>query len=332
MHTIIDASSGISPLGPSKKVRAGIRKAIKGIGRYPDSEALALKKLFLSKYGIRTENLCLAQSMDELIYRIPAVIKPEKVLVFGPALNIYEEASSAAGADTFYVNPDEHTRCITDTEQLKNKIKDSDLLFAANPNRINGRVFQPNVFDLILSEASAKKAPFVIDESLIEFSDAESCHKYIGNMKNIIVLQTTAFFYGLPGLELAYAVASPEMVIALKSRQCSAVNHLSLEAARIAFKDNVYRKNVKKYIDAEKAYIKKKIKRARGVEYMDSDSPVFLIKLPHKNESLLRTIKKAGFHIQDCKDINGLHELYLRLSVLKHDYNSKLLRIIVDRL
>ncbi len=332
MNAFIDVSAGISPLGPSKKVRARIRKAIKGLGCYPDSEARALNKLFLSKYGIRAENICLAHSLHELVYHIAAIVKPKKVLVLGPALRIYEEASSAAGADTFYFSPDEHTGCITDTDQLKKKIQNCDVLFAANPNRINGRLIHTEVFDLMRAEAGRRKVPLVIDESLIEFTGAESYYSCANDMKNVIVLQTTALFYGLPGLELAYAVASPEMVIALKNRQCSTINHLALEAARAAFKDNAYRKNLKKYIDTEKAYIRKKLKKTDGVTLLDSDSNVFLLKLSDNREILLRSLKRAGLHIQDCEHIEGLREHYFRLSVLKHDLNSKLLRIITEGL
>lgn len=331
MKAFIDVSAGISPLGPSKKVKASIRKAIKGIGCYPDAEAGALKKLFLSKYGIRSEHICLAHSLDELIYNIAAVIKPEKVLVLGPALSIYEKASSAAGADVSYVITDEHTGCIPAADAFKKEIKNCDLLFAANPNRIHGRLIDTEIFDLMCSESGMRDVPLVIDETLIGFTDAEDCQATFKDMKNIIALQTTALLYGLPGLELAYAIASPEMVTALKNRQRSTINYLALEATRAALKDTVYRKNLKRYIDAETAYIRKKIEKADGVMLLESDSNIFLLRLPEKKEMLLHSLKRAGLHVQDCEHIEGVHNDYVRLSVLKHDYNNKLLRIITDR-
>ena len=56
-------------------------------------EMAGLKRLFKSKFGLSTENLLFANSIKELIYLVPSVLKPARVLIAGPALDIYEDAA-----------------------------------------------------------------------------------------------------------------------------------------------------------------------------------------------------------------------------------------------
>jgi len=106
-NKLIDGSSGVSPLGPSNKVKASVRKAIKKINRGFSDNGVLLKRLFESKFGLSPENMLFANSLKELIYLIPAVLGPRRVLIVGPALNIYEDAAQSAGAEVSYISATE---------------------------------------------------------------------------------------------------------------------------------------------------------------------------------------------------------------------------------
>jgi threonine-phosphate decarboxylase len=327
-NKVIDISSGISPLGPSKKVRASIRKEIKNIKNYPDPELTKLRRLLISKSGLSGGGILFANSIKELIYLIPDVFKPKKVLVIGPALRIYEEAVSSAGAKISYLNSDEKSGFITDVELTKEKIKGVDLLFIANPNRITGRSIDRRILYESFSSAEEEKLHVVMDESLIEFTEDDRYYNDILSCNNFITIRTTANFYGLPGLELAFAVSSPSMIVKLKQKNLSCVNSLAIEAARTALKDNVYKKLTRKYINDEKKLLVNALKKIRGIKCYDSDSNLLLIKLDCPGEKIINTLASAGFMIRECRDIEGLNGSFLRFSVFKHEYNLKFIRIL----
>jgi threonine-phosphate decarboxylase len=199
-------------MGPSKRVKAAIRKSAKQIKRFPDMEASRLKHLFLSKLGIHQDFILFANSIKELIYFIPSVFKPTRVVIIGPALRIYEKAALAVGADVTYVTADDKSAFIPDGKFIREKMRVADMVFLANPNRVTGKLMDKNILDLVLSESTSRGVKIVLDESLIEFSEGDSYVSDIAGLDHVIVLRTTAFFYGLPGLELSCAFSSPPAI------------------------------------------------------------------------------------------------------------------------
>ncbi|MEW6109137.1 MAG: aminotransferase class I/II-fold pyridoxal phosphate-dependent enzyme [Nitrospirota bacterium] len=326
----IDISGGISPLGPSKKVKAAIRKAIKNVRDHYEPELARLGKLFSSKYGVPEDGILFSNSVRELIYLITAVFMPKKVLVAGPALKIYEEASSAAGAEVLYLNASEGSGFKTGTEIIGKIPQGVDLLFIANPNRITGRLTDRDVMNGILSFAAEKDILAVVDESLIEFAE-QDCY-CIDNLKmdNIIFLRTTANFYGLPGLELACAVSSGSITEDLTKRKTCTLNALAVAAAKAAFKDKTYKRLARELVKKEKNNITEKIKKINGIKVYSSDSNIILVKTVCPGERVLNSLARHGFLVQDCRDIEGLDDSFLRFSISKHEYNLKLLRILTD--
>lgn len=327
---IIDASSSVAPLGPSKKVKAAVRKAVKHIRRFSDHEALKLIKLLVSKYRISEDGVLFASSIDELVYRIPAVFQPRRVLIIGPALRMYEKASFQSGAEITYVTSDEYAGFFPNYDLIYEKLKDADLLFMANPNRISGRCATRDTLFGLISYALSRGVRVIMDESLIEFTVDDTFSGDSDVSENLITLRTTAFFYGLPGLELAFAVGSPSTIKELKKRIHGTINYLALVAAETALKDKTYKKITRKFVHDEKKRIFTHIEKLKGIEGYDSDTNVLLIKLEEQERRLFEGLNRAGFAMKDCKDIEGLNRQFMRLSVMSHEYNKKFLRVLTD--
>jgi threonine-phosphate decarboxylase len=326
----VDASAGINPLGPSKKVKAAIRKAVKDIGLFPEAESEKLKRLFSSKYGPREECILFGNSIDELIYLIPSVFMPGRVLIIGPALRIYEQAVSVTGAEISYVVPDEHSGFSPDMETIKEKMKNVDLVFIADPNRISGRLSERAQLSELISYAASKGVRIVIDESLIEFTGEKGLIGGIDGWDNLIILRTTAYFYALPGLEISCAVAPPAVIAGLRKKRRPGLNTLALEAAGTACKDKTYQKLTGRHLDVEKNFIRNTLKRFEGLKIYDSDSNLLLFRSSCPGRNIVNTLARAGFSFRHCEDIQGLNSNFLRFSVMKHEHNKKFIRILVD--
>jgi len=323
---VVDSSSGISPLGPSRKVRAAIRKAIKDLNIYPDPSLLRLRRFFVSRFGLAEEGLFFASSMEELVYLLPTVFRPTRVLVVGPSLNLYEDASTAAGAVVTYLISGESSGFDIDVTTIRQNLDGIDLLFIANPNRLTGRLTDRKELYQTLKHAADKKVLVVLDESLIEFT--KDCDYYIGD--NIVVLRTTAHFYGLPGLELAYAVGSASVINDLGKAMNGNVTMLAAEAARVSLMDKTYQKLVRNFVADEKRHLMRALKKIKGLICYESDSNMVLIRLEYHEEELLNSLARAGFFIRDCAEIRGLDSSFLRLSIMDRDKIKKFLRIVND--
>lgn len=327
---IIDTGSGISPLGPSNKVKASIRRAIKEIKYVPDGPIKNLERFFMSKFGLPYDRILFANSVSELACAIIRTFRPGRVLVLGPALRLYEEAASRAGAEVLYFDTDEGSGFAADTDKLISSLDGSELIFVANPNRITGKLLSDATLARISNAASEKNVFLVIDESLAEFTG-----EYIFNpaalvQENVITIKTTAFFYCLPGLELAYAVSGPSTIRSLRTGRDWSLNTLSVAAAKTALKDETYRKHIHRFIADEKELLLREMEKVGGLICFKTDSNVYLVKLENFAERLMKVFLGAGFLIRDCGDISGLGKSFLRLSVMSHDKNLKLLRLMKE--
>jgi threonine-phosphate decarboxylase len=324
---IIDVSSGICPLGPSNKVKAAIRKAAKDINNRPDAAIARLERLFSSKFGVLNDRIIFANSVREVVTSIMRALGPKRVLIAGPAPRLYEESASKIGAEALYLGPSEGSGFAADADKIIRGLDGVDLVFIANPNRISGRSVDGATLFRVIEISAQKNLSVVIDESFIEFTGGDGFDHVAAAGRNVITIRTTAHFYGLPGLELAYAVSDQQTIRQLRKVKDCSLNVLSVEAARTALKDKTYGKLARLFIAEEKELLAKELGKVAGVTFYGSDSNVYLVKVERPGERIMDSFLRAGLLIRDCSDIAGLGNSFLRLSVMSHDMNLKLLRL-----
>ncbi len=322
---IMDVSSGICPLGPSNKVKAAVRRAVKEIKGPPDAAIARLERLFSSKFGIAGDRIFFSNSVREAVGAVMRARAPRKVLIVGPAPRLYEEAAFKTGAEAIYIDPEE-PEVAADAGRIIRESDGADLLFIANPNRITGRSVDGSALSRVLEMSARNNLVVVIDESLIEFAGGDS-FDHVAAGGNVIIIRTTAHFYGLPGLELAYTVSDRPVIRQVKKVNDCSLNVLSVEAARTALKDKTYVKLTRRFISEEKELISKELGKVAGVTYYESDSNVYLVKMECPGERVVDSFLKAGLLIEDCGNIAGLGKSFLRLSVMSHDKNLKFIRL-----
>jgi len=120
----------------------------------------------------------------------------------GPALDIYEDAARSAGADVSYSAAMDTDGFVFDMSSLQKNIRNIDLVFLANPNRISGTMIPSKTICEAINRMPPGSPHFVIDESLTEFAGNDNCCDDMLNKGNFTLLRTTAYFYGCPGLSL----------------------------------------------------------------------------------------------------------------------------------
>lgn len=326
----LDAGAGVSPIGPSRRVKTAIRKAVKEIGTSPDPLQVRLRGLLASKYGVRSESLFFGNSLDELLCRITRVLAPKKVLVAGPSPDIHGIAASSSCGQVVRLHAVRDADLSPDTESVIAHLSGADMLIIANPNRITGRTVPHEEIDRIIHEAGLRGTVVVLDESLAEF--AGSCDVFGRRGDTVIVLRTTAFFYGLAGLELAYASAPPAVADKLSAASCGPVNHLAVEACRAALRDKTYQKQVREYVGAEKLFFSRECGKIPGIRMYGSESNVFLLQLEQAEDKARNALRCSGFLVRDCGGIEELGRSFLRIAVMGHEANCKFMRIVRDNL
>ncbi|MCX5719863.1 MAG: aminotransferase class I/II-fold pyridoxal phosphate-dependent enzyme, partial [Nitrospirae bacterium] len=233
---IIDFSTSVNPLGVSKKVKAEIRKHLKYLHNYPDSEAIRLKKRLAQYHGIAPEMILCGNGSTELIYLIARTLKPKKVLIPAPTFSEYERATIIAqslehGAqikyfvlnkeDGFEIKPDEFIAKIRENRNSELRTQNSELYanmaFLCNPNNPTGLLLGKDSVLKIAEAARNLKCYLIVDEAFIDYCQGTvpdlppsqrqgvesglsliSVIKEVENNPYLIVLRSMSLFYALP--------------------------------------------------------------------------------------------------------------------------------------
>ena len=319
-----------SPLGPSRKVREAIRKAIKEINPSSSEGCERLERLLSSKLGIGPDNILFANSIKELLFAITRSLKPKKVLIVGPALNVYREAVMAAGAVVESLCGSEEHFFLPDIRILVEKAAGVDLIVVANPSRIVGNALSDAVLSELLDALALKNCFTVIDESLVEFSGCGGCISRAVSSGSVIVLRSSAYYYGLPGLELAWALSNLTVTASLRQEVRCEPGVLSFAAAATAMKDKAYQRSTEQFMVVEKIRFGKTVGRIPGMVLFNSDTNVLLLRAPGMAADIADRAGRAGLAVQLCGEIDGLSESYLRISVMKHEHNLMLIRLMLE--
>jgi cobalamin biosynthetic protein CobC len=195
----IDLSTGINPYPyPVPDL------ALKAWSRLPGSGALAeLEATAAGRYGTAAENVVAGPGSQALIQALARIIPGGAVGVLGPTYGGLAAAFAAAGARV-----DEAKR-----------IEDMGAFHVAivvNPNNPDGRII-PRAQLLKLAERLRRRGGrLIVDEAFADFDGAsESLAPVLP--AGVAVLRSFGKSFGLAGLRLGFAIASPEIVPPLRA-------------------------------------------------------------------------------------------------------------------
>jgi threonine-phosphate decarboxylase len=346
LDRIIDFSASINPLGVSEKVIAEIKKELKCLHNYPDPDTKELREKVAQFYDIDPETILCSNGSTELIYLIPRVLKPERVLIPSPTFLEYERAvlssqgSVARGQELEDSGREVQIKYLNLKEEDGFKIKvdefiaemkgdDSDIAFLCNPNNPTGCLLRKDDVLKIAKAAREVGCVLIIDEAFIDFQPEDSVIRDAQDNPYLIVLRSMTKFYALTGLRIGYGVSHPDLIKKLKEfKEPWTVNSLAQKAAIAALEDENYRTKTLKVIETEKGFLEEDFKRL-GIRFFPSSANFYLLKINNAGVIVYK-LKQRGILIRDCSNFKGLDGSFVRIAVKSRDENKTLINNLED--
>ncbi|MDH5437047.1 MAG: histidinol-phosphate transaminase, partial [Gammaproteobacteria bacterium] len=248
---IIKLASNENPLGPSSRVLEIIQQEAKELGRYPDGNGFALKKVLADKFNVGAGQITLGNGSNDILELLArAFVSPENEVVFSDhAFAVYPIVTQAVGA-VARITPAKNWGY--DLDAISNVINDKTrLLFIANPNNPTGTWLQSGELESFIASVP-KHVLVVVDEAYYEFAAAaclgisgySTVLPLIDRYSNLVVTRTFSKAYGLAGLRMGYSVSHHEVADVLnRVRQPFNANSLSLAAGEVALSDEEHLKH-----------------------------------------------------------------------------------------
>ncbi|OUJ74737.1 histidinol-phosphate transaminase [Hymenobacter crusticola] len=179
--------------------------------RYPDPHQRAVKAALAPLKGVATEQIFLGNGSDEaidLLVRLTCVPGQDSILILPPTYGMYEVAANLNDVAVERLP-------LTADFQLSSEIvaqvnaSQAKLVFICSPNNPTGNLLHAEAVEEILRGFGGL---VIVDEAYADFTTALSWTTRLAEFPNLVVMQTFSKAWGLAGLRLGMAFASPEII------------------------------------------------------------------------------------------------------------------------
>jgi threonine-phosphate decarboxylase len=332
-EAILDFSSSVNPLGPSKKALDAAKKAFGQIAAYPDSNSSELRQVIASHFGgITKGNVVVGNGSTELMYLFAEVFmkKGDKALMPAPTFGEYESAVRKTGETPKFAKLSKNFTI--KSEAFKREMAGAKLVFLCNPNNPTSMLIPQETLTGIIENALEQDTLVFLDEDFLEFVENEKTLTLIGNINkypNLFILRSFTKIFGLTGLRVGYGIANQEIInVLLCAKIPWNVNCLAQAAAVAALKDEAHLLVTRELIKKEKAWLQVELGKIRSFKFSPPDANFFFIDIRKSGltaADLKNKMLQQGILIRDCTSFKGLDEFYVRVAVKTRLENERLI-------
>jgi len=329
----LDFSANINPLGPPPQAIEALREGIGAIVNYPDPGHRELKRALSDKLGVEEDRLLIGNGAAECIALALSGLETRKVGVIAPCFSEYAQLAKDHGAEVLTVVASEDRDYRADPDQLRELMREVDLLFVGHPNNPTGLTYPLDELREIASMAERYSTYVVVDEAFVDFIPEERRATLLPELQRfprVILLHSMTKFYAIPGLRLGYAIAAPDLVRRMARKQVTwSVNGLALLAGQACLRPGVadYERRTRGLIATERAYLRSEIDTRLGWRTWPGEANFLLVRLaePWTASLLQEALGPRGVMIRSCAMYEGLTAGDVRIAVRGRADNEKLL-------
>ncbi|MDO7851830.1 histidinol-phosphate transaminase [Hymenobacter sp. CA1UV-4] len=179
--------------------------------RYPDPHQRAIKAELAQLKGLTPDNIFLGNGSDEaidLLVRLTCTPGQDSIVVCPPTYGMYEVAANLndVRVERLPLTPDFQLPANAANVLKESKAK---LVFLCSPNNPTGNLLAQDALESILRNFNGL---VVVDEAYADFATGPSWTTRLAEFPRLVVLQTFSKAWGLAGLRLGVAYASPTLI------------------------------------------------------------------------------------------------------------------------
>jgi len=317
---IVKLASNENPLGPSPLVLTALHKLDPELARYPDGNGYVLKAALSKKLNVDISQITLGNGSNDVLEIIARTfVQPSQQVIYSRyAFAVYPIVTQAIGAKHGVVDAIDWGH---DLAGMLTRIdKNTRLIFIANPNNPTGTWLTREQLIEFLDQVPANVI-VVLDEAYYEYahhpamkiSDFPDGMTLLPDYPNLIVTRTFSKAYGLAGLRVGYAVASPVITNLLnRVRQPFNVNSYALHAAAAALDDQTHlQKSVQNNVDGMAQLID--AFEGLGLDFIPSAGNFISVDMAREAGPLYRSLLQRGVIVRPVA--NYAMPTHLRISI-----------------
>ena len=285
-----------NPYGPSGKVLGVLRESVTSSNRYPRTEYETLIGKLATLHTVKPEQIVLGCGSGEILGMAAlAFLKPGKKLVqAAPTFPSLGKLAQTAGVEV--ANVPLNKRYEHDLGAMLDAARTSTgLVYIVNPNNPTGTITPRRDIEAFIGKLPSD-VTVLIDEAYHHFVTPNTAYESFLDRHfddpRIVVSRTFSKIYGLAGMRIGYAVATPEMAKRLPAGFPNwSVSVVSARAASAALDDVEYvRLGIKRNTDDRREFMNQV--NARMLRAIDSQTNFVMVNPMRPPDEVIEHLKK----------------------------------------
>ena len=320
---LVDFCIPCNPYFPTPDMFAELSADLKNILKYYPSDSATITKKLCSVLGMHPQTVTMANGSTELITWIDHLMITSSIAIPIPTFGRWTDQPLETGKrvdmyplqerDAFRLNLDDYVRFIRD--------RGSRVAVVCNVNNPDG-CYLPRRDVIRFMDALGDLDLVVVDESFIDFSDAEQ-YPSVGPdaaiRSNVVVLKSLGKNFGLHGIRFGYMMANP--AIASKIAKALPKWNLNSLAEKVVYMIGDYGAEYEeslRLLSRDRRQMADELTRVPGLTVFPSQGNFILVKLPVSWSGVeLRDylVANHGVFTRECGNKLGMTSQFMRMVV-----------------
>lgn len=299
--TTFKISSNESPFEPPDRVRVAIERAAQQVHRYPDPFSRRLVAALANRFDVAPDQIALGTGSVAVVGQLLwAAAGPGDSVVYPwrsfEAYPIWVQMTGARSVQVPLLSNERH-----DLDAMAAVIDDTTrVVFVCNPNNPTGEAVREDEL-LAFLERVPSDVIVVLDEAYREFivdPDVPDGLAIARGRENVVVIRTLSKAYGLAGLRVGFAIATPRIAEAIRKTALPfGVSNVAEEAALAALEceDELFERVA--HLSAERERVWQALAQ-QGWEIYPSHANFIWLRLGDDTEAFASACEEAGITIR----------------------------------
>ena len=296
-----------------------------GVNRYPDPLASEVRTRLGQLKGINPDQIMLGNGSDELVDYVTRIFcRPgiDNVIALPPTFGMYKVAAGINDIECRMVPLTKDFDLPVD-EILAAADQNSRILWLCSPNNPSGNLMSTDKVDFLLDHF---QGIVVIDEAYVEYLPESSYLDKLAEHPHLIITQTLSKAWGLAGIRLGAAYASPFIISTMKAiKPPYNVNTLTQRYALEALNDVEGMQERVDFLISERHRMANELQALPVVDYIFPSVTNFLLVRFMDGDKIYRYLLSKGIVVRNRgKQPNCAN--CLRITVGTKEENDRLLQ------
>ncbi len=292
--------------------------------RYPDPYQRKLKEQIAKIKNIPASSIFLGNGSDEpidLIYRAFCEPQKDNAILIDPTYGMYQVAADINNVETRKIKLTSDFDLIT-KNILEAADEQSKVLFLCSPNNPTANSFKRADIIYLIENFDGL---VILDEAYIDFVPEKSFLPELNKHPNLIILQTFSKAWGMAGMRLGMAFASPEIIQVFNHiKYPYNINILTQKKALELLQSEENKNNWVKELNQLKVELEKKLSQFTFVSKIYPSDANFLLLKTDDPKKIYNYLVEKGVVIRDRSSVS-LCEGCLRITVGTEEENITLI-------